>query len=90
MSESFTGAGAVNALADRFWDGILDLSPITATMLGYQQGDDRLDDPSAAGRDRARALYRDTLAAADAIEADATELPEEENPGMGPARLLMA
>jgi uncharacterized protein (DUF885 family) len=78
VSESFTGAGAVNALADRFWDGILDLSPITATMLGYQQGDDRLDDPSAAGRDRARALYRDTLAAADAIEADATELPEEE------------
>jgi uncharacterized protein (DUF885 family) len=78
-------------LADRFWDGLLDLSPITATMLGYERGADRLDDPGPAGRDRARALYRDTLAAADAIEVDAAAgsdaaragetaaLPEEES-----------
>ena len=90
MSEASTPADAVNALADRFWDGLLDLSPITATMLGYERGADRLDDPGPAGRDRARALYRDTLAAADAIEADAAAgsdaaragetaaLPEEE------------
>ena len=67
MSEASTPADAVNALADRFWDGLLDLSPITATMLGYERGADRLDDPGPAGRDRACALYRDTLAAADAI-----------------------
>ena len=90
MSEASTLADAVNALADRFWDGLLDLSPITATMLGYERGADRLDDPGPAGRARARALYRDTLAAADAIDADAAAgsdaapagetaaLPEEE------------
>jgi len=38
-------AEATNALADSFWNGLLDLSPITATMLGYEQGMDRLDDP---------------------------------------------
>jgi uncharacterized protein (DUF885 family) len=74
-------ADAVNALADRFWNGLLDLSPITATMLGYPNGMDRLDDPGPEGRDRARTLLRDTLAAADAIAAQAAEtsgLPAEE------------
>jgi uncharacterized protein (DUF885 family) len=69
---------AVNSLSERFWNGILDLSPITATVLGYEQGIDRLDDPGPAGRDRARALYTETLAAADAIEAGASVLPTEE------------
>ena len=77
MSEVSTLADDVNALADRFWNGILDLSPLTATMLGYDQGDDRLDDPGPAGRDRARALFRDTLAAADGIEARAVAAGSE-------------
>jgi uncharacterized protein (DUF885 family) len=71
----------VNELADRFWNGLLDLSPITATMLGYEQGKDRLDDPGPVGRDRARTLYRDTLAQADSIAAQAAAtsgLPVEE------------
>jgi uncharacterized protein (DUF885 family) len=74
-------ADAVNALADRFWDGILDISPITATVLGYEQGLDRLDDPGPAGREAARSLFRDTLASGDAIEAQAAAasgLPLEE------------
>jgi uncharacterized protein (DUF885 family) len=74
-------AEATNALADSFWNGLLDLSPITATMLGYEQGMDRLDDPGPEGRNRARTLLRDTLAQADAIEAQAAEttgLPVEE------------
>jgi len=77
VSEVSTLADDVNALADRFWNGILDLSPLTATMLGYDQGDDRLDDPGPAGRDRARALFRDTLAAADGIEARAVAAGSE-------------
>ncbi len=80
-TEGGTAADAVNALSDRFWEGILDLSPITATVLGYEQGADRLDDPGPAGRDRARALYRETLAAAAQIEASAASsggLPTEE------------
>ena len=74
-------ADAVNALADRFWNGILGLSPTTATVLGYEQGLDRLDDPGPAGRDKARSLYRDTLASADEIEAQVAAtsgLPTEE------------
>jgi len=81
VGEVSNAADAVTALADRFWNGILDLSPITATVLGYEQGRDRLDDPGPAGRDRARSLFRDTLASADAIEAEAdatSALPLEE------------
>ncbi|MGD0121964.1 MAG: DUF885 domain-containing protein [Candidatus Limnocylindrales bacterium] len=80
-AEGGTAADAVNALSDRFWEGILDLSPITATVLGYEKGADRLDDPGPAGRDRARALFRETLATADsiAVRAGATGgLPTEE------------
>ncbi len=81
MLEVGNAADAVNALADRFWDGILDLSPITATVLGYEQGRDRLDDPGPAGREATRSLFRDTLASGDAIEAQAAAasgLPLEE------------
>ncbi len=81
MDEVSGPADEVNALADRFWNGFLDLSPTTATMLGYEQGLDRLDDPGPAGRDRARSLYRDTLASVDEIEAQVavtSGLPTEE------------
>ena len=80
-AERGTAAEAVNALADRFWNGILEISPITATVLGYEQGSDRLDDPGPEGRDRARTLLRDTLASAGEIEAQAAAtggLPTEE------------
>ena len=81
MGDVMNAAEAVNALSDRFWNGFLDLSPITATLLGYEQGMDRLDDPGPAGRDKARALMTSTLAEADNIEAQAAEtegLPLEE------------
>jgi len=71
--EVMNAVDATNALADRFWNGILDLSPITATMLGYEQGMDRLDDPGPEGRSRSRTLLRDTLASAEAIAAQAAE-----------------
>jgi uncharacterized protein (DUF885 family) len=68
VSEVRNAADAVNELAERFWNGLLELSPITATVLGYDQNDDRLDDPGPEGRDRARRLFRETLHATDAIE----------------------
>ena len=71
MSEISQAADAVNTLAERFWNGLLDLSPITATVLGYEQDQDRLDDPGPEGRDRARRLFRETLHATDAVEAQA-------------------
>ena len=47
---------AVNELADRFWEAILDLNPTTATVYGDDRYDDRLEDPSPAGRAKARHL----------------------------------
>jgi uncharacterized protein (DUF885 family) len=81
VSDINGAAAAFNSLSERFWEGILDLSPITATVLGYEQGADRLDDPGPAGREKARTLYTETIAAADVIEAEAAEtsgLPLEE------------
>jgi uncharacterized protein (DUF885 family) len=71
MSEAFDAAHAVDELAERFWTGTLDLSPIAATVLGYEQGADRLDDPGPEGRDKARRLFEETLERAGAVEAQA-------------------
>ena len=67
---------AVNALADRFWEATLEQHPTTATIYGDDRWDDRLDDPSAAGRAAARALREATLAELAAIPTDG--LPVEE------------
>ena len=45
----------VDELADRFWEAILELNPTTATVYGDERYDDRLADPSPAGRGEARA-----------------------------------
>ena len=87
MSEISQAADAVNALAERFWNGLLDLSPITATVLGYEQDQDRLDDPGPEGRDRARRLFRETLHATDAIEAQAAAAAGTDPGSDGGARL---
>ncbi|MGA3031285.1 MAG: DUF885 domain-containing protein [Candidatus Limnocylindrales bacterium] len=81
MGEGTNAADDVNSLADRFWNGYLDLSPINATVLGYEQGLDRLDDPGPEGRARARTLMSETLWDADTIEAQAggmAAIPDEE------------
>ena len=66
----------VNALADRFWEGVLELSPTTATVYGDERYADRLEDPSPAGRARARRLMEGTKAEAEAISPDG--LPVED------------
>jgi uncharacterized protein (DUF885 family) len=67
---------AVNAIADRFWEGMLRESPTMATVYGDERYDDLLDDPGPAGRAAARALRERTLAEVAAIPADG--LPVEE------------
>jgi uncharacterized protein (DUF885 family) len=67
---------AVNAIADRFWEGLLRESPTTATIYGDERYDDLLDDPGPSGRAAARALRERTLAEIAAIPADG--LPVEE------------
>ena len=66
----------INALADRFWEAILELSPTTATVYGDTRYDDRLEDPGPDGRARARALFERTRNHARAIERDG--LPVED------------
>ncbi len=61
---------AVDELADRFWESILELNPTTATVYGDERYADRLEDPGPAGRARARRLMEETRAAAEAIPAE--------------------
>jgi len=60
----------VEDLAERFWEGILELNPTTATFYGDDRYADRLEDPGPAGRARARALMERTAAEARAIPED--------------------
>ena len=59
---------AVNDLADRFWEEILELNPSLATTYGDERYADRLEDPSPAGRARTRSLMERTVAEVDAID----------------------
>ena len=61
---------AVDALADKFWEGILELDPVTATFYGDERYADRLEDPSPEGRAKVRELMARTAAEAAAIPVD--------------------
>ena len=64
---------AVNQLADRFWEGVLERNPIEATLLGDDRYDDRLGDFGAAGREAEATAYREVLAALDEIDTSALD-----------------
>ena len=49
-------SSAVDQLAEDFWDRFLELSPLSATLIGDHRFDDRLPDPGPVGRARARDL----------------------------------
>ncbi len=66
----------VDALSDRFWEGILELNPTTATFYGDERYADRLEDPSPEGRARARALMQQTADEAAAIPIDGLSTEE--------------
>ena len=61
---------AVNDLADRFWEGVLERDPLWATVLGDERYNDRWPDIGATGRAADEAAYRSVLAEASAIPAD--------------------
>ena len=67
---------AVDELSERFWEAILQLNPVTATVYGDERYADRLDDPGPEGRAAARRLMERTLAEVDAIPVDG--LPTED------------
>ena len=61
---------AVNDLADRFWESMLEHNPTLATFYGDERYSDRLEDPSPAGRARVREVMARTAAEAAAIPTD--------------------
>jgi uncharacterized protein (DUF885 family) len=69
-------ASPVDDLADRFWESVLELNPTTATVYGDERYNDRLEDPSPAGRAKARELMERTKAAAEAISPDGLSVEE--------------
>ena len=67
---------AIDQLADTFWDRLLALSPLTATLTGEDLYDDRLPDPGPQGRGAMRDLAEWIRDAASAIPEDG--LPVED------------
>jgi len=67
---------AVDELADRFWERILELNPIQATILGDDRYDDRLPDLGPDGRAAEAALSREVLAEAEALDPDGLEVEQ--------------
>ncbi|HEX5015791.1 MAG TPA: DUF885 domain-containing protein, partial [Candidatus Limnocylindrales bacterium] len=66
----------VSQLSDRFWEGILELNPTTATVYGDERYNDRLEDPSPAGRAKTRELLERTKREAEAIPADGLSIED--------------
>jgi uncharacterized protein (DUF885 family) len=66
----------VDELAERFWEGILELNPTTATFYGDERYADRLEDPSPEGRARTRAHMQRTAEEAAAIPIDGLSTEE--------------
>jgi uncharacterized protein (DUF885 family) len=62
-----------DALVDRYWDELLELEPTLGTSVGDERYDDRLPDPSEAGRAASEAVHRAALAEATAIDRDALD-----------------
>jgi uncharacterized protein (DUF885 family) len=76
VTQTESNASAVEQLADRFWESILELNPTTATVYGDERYNDRLEDPSPAGRARVRRIMEETKAAAEAIPPDGLSVEE--------------
>ncbi|MFH1330197.1 MAG: DUF885 domain-containing protein [Actinomycetota bacterium] len=65
------------ALADRYWDLLMESSPTSATLLGDHRFDDRIEDPSREAEDRLIAALSAMVAEAETLDPadlDATDL----------------
>jgi uncharacterized protein (DUF885 family) len=59
MAEDMRQPG--RALAERFWNGLLESEPLLGTQVGDERFDDRLADVSEAGRERNRRFFQGSL-----------------------------
>ena len=76
MTQTPDDLSPVDALAARFWEGVLETSPTLASFYGDDRWAGQLDDTTAHGRAVVRALMERTAAEASAIPTDG--LPTEE------------
>jgi uncharacterized protein (DUF885 family) len=67
MREAFEAA---RALIDRFWERLLEQEPLLGTMVGDERYDDRLPDPSEAGRAARETFHRSALEELALLERD--------------------
>lgn len=70
MTDTAARPTEIDALAERFWEDFLRLSPTTATVYGDERYADRLEDPGPEGRAEVRALFERTAAEAMAVPED--------------------
>jgi uncharacterized protein (DUF885 family) len=70
-----TSTDPASTLVHRYWEGLLELEPLIGTMVGDERFDDRLGDPSDAGREQRRSFQQgalDELAGIDRSGLDVT------------------
>lgn len=80
------GPSAVDTLAEGFFDGILERSPLWATVLGDDRWDDRWDDPTEAGRALEMAAIEDLER--DIATLDGPDLSAEDRVTVGILRVV--
>jgi uncharacterized protein (DUF885 family) len=76
MTTDTDAPSTVDELAEGFWQRFLELSPISATMIGDTRYDDRLPDPSPEGRAKGRRLAEDMRAGSAAIPTEGLSVEE--------------
>ena len=67
---------AINEIADRFFEGVLEREPIFATILGDDRFDDRLPDLGAEGRAEEARVYRALLEEVEPIDPAGLEVEQ--------------
>ncbi|MGZ4131167.1 MAG: DUF885 domain-containing protein [Actinomycetota bacterium] len=71
--ERDVNAERASALADRYWEQLLELEPVLGTVVGDERFDDRLSDPGEKGRSVAASVNRGALAELGAIDRSALD-----------------
>ncbi len=76
MTDPASQPSEIDEIATRYWEDVLRLSPLTATVYGDDRYDDRLDDPGPDGRAAERQLLERVWREAAAVSPDG--LPDED------------
>jgi uncharacterized protein (DUF885 family) len=67
-------ADRARSLADRYWEELLELEPMLGTVIGDERYDDRLSDPSEAGRARSESVNRHALDELESIDRSTLDI----------------